>query len=81
MRQVYLNINNDLINDIFNLDDPDEFVIDETILDMIDSNSSPKKSKKEKADKSNKEKSTNKKAKKEEKSEKKKIKIKIRRKK
>lgn len=46
MRQVYLNINNDLINDIFNLTDPDEFAIDQSLLDMVEGNSSKKKEKK-----------------------------------
>lgn len=48
MKQVYLNINNDLINDIFNLDDPDEFAIDQSLLDMVEGNSSKKKKSKDK---------------------------------
>ena len=44
MQQVYLNINNNLINDIFNLDTPDEYKLDQALIDLIEGNETkPKK--------------------------------------
>lgn len=79
MKQVYLNINNDLINDIFNLDDPDEYVIDDSIIELLEGNApiKVKTSKKEKVEKKEKE-SKKKDSKSKSKTKKKVIRIRIR---
>lgn len=48
MQSVYININNDVINDIFNLDSPDEYQLDQSLIDIIEGNETKKTVKKPK---------------------------------